>query len=109
MERKTAGIPIWKALPAAGATAVLLVYLLHSVDLVAVWQQMKGADPALLLAALGISAVENMIAGGDKWRQWFKENPDRAPVKANRWIPLMNRQQILDSAELLDNASPMTS
>jgi len=48
-------------------------------------------------------------AGGDKWRQWFKENPDKAPVKANRWIPLMNRQQILDSAELLDNASPMAS
>lgn len=61
------------------------------------------------LMAVVVIRWRTYTAGPDKWRQWFKENPDKAPVKANKWIPLMNRQQILEAAELLDTADPMTS
>lgn len=77
----------------------IVIIIMFSVSLIAF---------ATLMAVLVIQ-WRTFAAGGDKWRQWLKENPDKAPSKANRWIPLMNRQQILDSAELLDTASPMTS
>jgi hypothetical protein len=48
------------------------------------------------------------VAKDEKWKRWMLENPDKAPVAASRWIPLMNRQQILDQGELLDTANPMT-
>lgn len=46
----------------------------------------------------------NFSKGGDKWRQALKENPDTPPVKMNRLIPIMNRQQILDAADTLETA-----
>ena len=77
----------------------IVIIIMFSVSLIAF---------AVLMAVLVIQ-WRTFAAGGDKWRQWFLENPEKAPVHANRWIPLMNRQQILDAAELLDNANPSTS
>jgi hypothetical protein len=47
------------------------------------------------------------VARDEKWKRWLLENPDKQPREAAKWIPLMNRQQILDQGELLDTANPM--
>ena len=57
-----------------------------------------------VLMAVVVIQWKAFANGPDRWRQWLMENPDKAPVKANRWIPLMNRQQISDAADVLDNA-----
>jgi uncharacterized protein YneF (UPF0154 family) len=71
--------------------------------------RMASADEIVIIIMFVLSLLAFAILMFFVVTQWFKENPDKAPVKANKWIPLMNRQQILEAAELLDTADPMTS